>query len=142
MEVALENKLKTILLVDDDEATLLINKMTLKKAGYGHLTINTARDGGEALDYLKNAFNSGVSPVPDLIFLDINMPAIDGWDFLEDYKELPMQQQEKIKIAMLTTSLNPDDEERALSTKEVDKFMRKPLTTESVSEAINELFGN
>ncbi len=140
--VEIANSLKSILLVDDDDATLLINKMVLKKAGLGNLVINTANDGGEAIDYIKEAFNDNgeKTPIPDLLFLDINMPAIDGWDFLEEYKQLPKDQQDKTKIVMLTTSMNPDDEKRALSTEEVDKFLRKPLTIEAIKEIVSEYF--
>lgn len=142
MDVVTATKLNTILLVDDDEATLLINKLIIKKAGLTDITINTAREGGEALDYLDDAFagTSDEKPIPQLIFLDINMPALDGWDFLEDYKNLPQEQQEKIKIVMLTTSLNPDDEERALNTKEIDMFMRKPLTVENIHHVVTTFF--
>jgi CheY-like chemotaxis protein len=138
------NNLKSILLVDDDNSTLLINKMILKKAGLENLAINTANDGGEAMDYINSAFNgkAAENPVPDLIFLDINMPAIDGWDFLEDYRQLTPEQQNKTKIVMLTTSMNPDDEERALNTKEVDKFLRKPLTVEAIKEIVSEYFSS
>lgn len=139
---ATENKLKCILLVDDDESTLLINKIVIKKSGFGYCAIGKARDGGEALDYLNNAFSNinDETPVPDLILLDINMPAIDGWDFLDEYKLMPKENTSKIKVVMLTTSMNPDDESRALNTKEVAKFMHKPLTIEALKEIEAEYF--
>lgn len=84
--------------------------------------IQVAQSGQEALDYLADA-----DPRPDLIFLDINMPAMDGWEFLERYRQLPAGQKADIVLIMLTTSLNPDDEIKTRTISEIAGFENKPL---------------
>ena len=78
----------------------------------------------------------------DLIFLDINMPSMDGWEFLEKYKELKKENSAQIIIIMLTTSLNPDDVLRAYQMPEISGFENKPLTTEKIDRIVKKYFGN
>jgi len=102
-------QLNCILLIDDDEPTNFLNKLTLEQAGCAtHIRI--APSGQAALDYLRGG--SDEYPRPDLIFLDINMPAMDGWEFLAQYRSLPQEKKADTVLIMLTTSLNPDDEKK------------------------------
>jgi CheY-like chemotaxis protein len=117
----MNKQLNCILLIDDDEPTNFLNKMTLEQMGCTR-QIQVAQSGQEALNYL-----AGADPRPDLIFLDINMPAMDGWEFLERYKQLPAGQKADIVLIMLTTSLNPDDEIRTRTIPEIAGFENKPL---------------
>ena len=80
----------------------------------------------EALDQL-----SELEPekLPELIFLDLNMPAMDGWEFMEGFAALPIAQNDSIKVIVLTTSTNPEDELRARKMGVIDDFRIKPLTT-------------
>src|SRR5581483_3798499 len=123
-------KLNCILLIDDDEPTNFLNRLTIEQSGcVRHIQI--AQSGQEALDYLRNCSpggSIGSSPRPDLIFLDINMPAMDGWEFLERYRSLPSECKADIVLIMLTTSLNPDDELRTREMPEVAGFENKPLS--------------
>jgi CheY-like chemotaxis protein len=77
---------------------------------------------------------------PDLISLDINMPGMDGWEFLEEFKKLPTHQKIKTVIIILTTALNPLDKKRAESIQEVNGFMNKPLSILALQEQIKTLF--
>ena len=133
-------KIKTVLLVDDDEPTNFINKKVIQGSGLVE-AIHTAHSGQEALSFL-NRKNDQVDqiPVPDLIFLDINMPAMDGWEFLTRYKKLKNTPTEKIRIVMLTTSLNPDDEVKAKEIKEVHGYKSKPLTKQMIEEIATSYF--
>lgn len=134
----MKEKLNCILLIDDDEPTNFINELVIKKAGCTHKIV--AKQGArEALEYLMSQ-EDGAHPRPDLIFLDINMPAMNGWDFLEEYRKLHELQKGQIIIVMLTTSLNPDDEEKASRIKEINDFKSKPLTKEILQEILHRYF--
>ena len=117
----MNKKLQCILFIDDDEATNFLNKMTIQQYGCTQ-HVESRQSGQEALDYLR-----GASPAPDLIFLDINMPAMNGWEFLHKYRDLPKADKGNSVLIMLTTTLNPDDEMRTKDIREVDGFEYKPL---------------
>src|SRR6478609_8398410 len=134
----MKEKLNCILLIDDDEPTNFINELVIKKANCTHKIV--AKQGArEALEYLRSQ-EDGEHPCPDLIFLDINMPAMNGWDFLEEYRKLDEKQKGRIVIVMLTTSLNPDDEEKARGIKEINDFKSKPLTKEILEEILKKYY--
>ncbi|MFC5272171.1 response regulator [Adhaeribacter terreus] len=133
------NGLDFILLVDDDDATNYLNQRVIRKADI-NTTVEVAVNGREALEFLTNSgkfTNNQTLPQAGLIFLDINMPGMNGWEFLEAYKKLPEDQTRKIKVLMLTTSINPDEEKRAIDIPEVKGFIHKPLTAEKLERAIN-----
>jgi CheY-like chemotaxis protein len=94
--------------------------------------------GSEALDYLRSIKDE--SEHPDLILLDINMPGMNGWEFLEEYERLDKRSQGKIVIIMLTTSDNIDDLERAKKWSFVSDYITKPLTKETMKEISNKYF--
>src|SRR5450432_1851035 len=114
-------KLNCILFIDDDEPTNFLNKITTEQSGCTD-RVEVFQSGQEALDYLAGPF-----PSPDLIFLDINMPAMDGWEFLYRYKALPRADKAEIILVMVTTSMNPDDEIKTRDMEEVAGFENKPL---------------
>ncbi|MFM7021828.1 MAG: response regulator [Flavobacteriales bacterium] len=122
------NGLECILLVDDDDATNFIHKMEIKKLNLDvHLEV--VHNGKEALDYItqQGKYAGTTYPQPGVILLDINMPIMNGWEFIEAYGKLSGDRKAKIVIAMLTTSINPDDEKRARANSELVEFMNKPL---------------
>jgi CheY-like chemotaxis protein len=133
-----------ILVIDDDEPTNFFTRMILEESGcVNHIRI--VQSGREALDYLakSEAGNPGPDfPSPDLIFLDINMPAMDGWEFLEEYKKLDKEHQAKVITVMLTTSLFPEDKTRAKELPEISGFENKPLTTEKLEKILEDHFVN
>jgi len=133
-------KIKTVLLIDDDEPTNFINKKIIQSSGFVE-DIHVAHGGQEALHFLNRKGNQVHEfPIPELIFLDINMPAMDGWEFLAHYKNIENLQTERIVIIMLTTSLNPDDEVRAKEIKEVSEYKNKPLTSQIIEEVFLRFF--
>ena len=115
--------------------------MTLEQAGCTRY-IRIAQSGQEALDYLRGCGPDKNSPRPDLIFLDINMPAMDGWEFLDKYRELPQEKKADTVLIMLTTSLNPDDEKRTLAIPEVSGFEHKPLNQVRLQKLLKKYFSN
>jgi CheY-like chemotaxis protein len=127
-------QLDCILLIDDDEPTNYLNKMTLEQMGCTR-HVQVAQSGQAALDYLRSS-----SLRPDLIFLDINMPAMDGWEFMEEYKKLPEEKKADIVLIMLTTSLNPDDELKTRKFPEIAGFENKPLKQDRLKKILNKYF--
>lgn len=132
-------QLNTIVLIDDDEATNFIHRRIIKLSGCTEKIV-VFQDAKKALSYLKTSEN-GSFPAPDLIFLDINMPGMNGWEFMQVYAELPEEQRGKVVVMMLTTSLNPDDRMKAESIADITGFLSKPLTKEVLMGIVEERFG-
>ena len=130
----MKKKLKCILLVDDDDATNFINRKIIERVGIAeHIEIKL--NGKEAIDYIiKSDDNKKDSPVPSLILLDINMPIMDGWGFLERYSALENHKKKQIILVMLSTSLNPEDKRRAEAIPEISDYVYKPLTAEVIHD--------
>lgn len=131
-----------ILLVDDDESDNFFHTLTIKESELCQ-QIKVVTDGRFALDYMLQAINPENNqefPKPDIIFLDINMPRMDGFDFLDEYILLDETQTSGIVIIMLTTSMNPYDMEKAMKYKVVRDYRNKPLTTEMLEEITEKYF--
>jgi CheY-like chemotaxis protein len=136
-------KLKCILVIDDDEPTNFFTQMILEEMNCAE-HIKTVQGGQEALEYLGKSESGGsdphLYPGPDLVFLDINMPAMNGWEFLEEYKKMSVKH--RIIMVMLTTSLFPEDRAKAGSTPEISGFENKPLTAAKVKAVLEKYFAN
>lgn len=132
------NKLKNVILIDDCKATNYIHKLVIEKYGFAE-NVKEFMNGGEALDYLSTMPESR-DAAPELIFLDLNMPVVNGWEFLEQYTLLPVERQAGAVVVMLTTSLNPDDEARATAIAGVKAFASKPLTLEKIDQILEEFY--
>jgi len=122
---------KSILVVDDDKICNFLTVNALKKAGIEG-DIEVVINGLEAINKLKE-----LSDFPDLILLDINMPIMDGLDFLKNYKVEGFEG--KTKIAMYTSSIREADKQVAFQYKDVFDFINKPLTHEKLIDLINKL---
>jgi CheY-like chemotaxis protein len=137
-------KLNSVLLIDDDEPTNFYTQLIVEESGCTD-HIKVAQGGREALEYLSNSTNASADvscPCPDLIFLDINMPAMDGWEFLDHYKKMNKDRHAKVIVVMLTTSLNPDDKQKAIEMPEISAFESKPLTEEKLDRILREHFSS
>lgn len=135
-------KLSCILLIDDNLADNEFHKIIIKKLGVCD-DVRVVNDGKKALEYLENTNKQKPSeflPLPELIYLDINMPGMNGFEFLEAYKKTAEKLHAKVVIVMLTTSLNNIDQIRAEASGEVDEFQIKPLTEDSLKNVIEKYF--
>ncbi len=131
-------KINCILLVDDNKADNMFHKIIIEEAGVcEHVKVSV--NGEEALSYLKSSAEQpqpGSTPKPNIIYLDINMPRMDGFEFLMEYKRLPENIRSKVMIIVLTNSLNPDDKKLMDAVQEVSEFQNKPLTVERVKKTV------
>ena len=133
----MKKKLKSIMLVDDNRTDNYFHKREIRKTNLA-ITVIEKNSALEALEYLRiNKQNKALNP--DLIFLDINMPCMNGWEFLQEYSRLDEELQREVMIIMLTTSGNPDNIARAKAMNIVADFITKPLTKE-ILEDINQKY--
>ena len=134
---ALLNRRLNILLVDDDDICLFINRRVLELSGYCSST-NAASNGKKALEIL-NSTTTGAIPVPDIIFLDLDMPLMNGIAFLEAYQDLDYPYKDRIAIVLLTSSLLDTDRIYAMSLG-VSHYLQKPFTLAAFHSTIQVLF--
>jgi len=118
-----------VLLVEDDETTNFISSVILKSAGFEF--VDGVLNGLEACRYIE-------TKCPDLIFLDINMPIMDGWEFLDEMKSNISCK--VTKVVILTSSTRPCDQKMAENYSNVVAFWEKPMTDEKIVKLKQELF--
>lgn len=127
--------------MDDDSTTNFLNKLLLTTTMGVARQVLVAENGQQALDILQQQCGAPDSPgCPELIFLDMNMPVMNGLAFLEAYAQLPFARRQHTIVAMLTTSLHPHDQARARQLPITD-FISKPLTREKVLLLLQQHFG-
>jgi CheY-like chemotaxis protein len=132
--IELKPKLQSILLIDDDDITNFYNSHLLRKMNVAE-AIHEELNGRAALDYLEKAPHQ-----PDLVFLDINMPVMNGFEFLEGYNKMAATRNETFLIMMLTSSLSPLDKSRAAQFSTVTDYYPKPLSVEKLTEIFLKYF--
>ncbi len=136
-----KEKIGSILLLDDDPASNFLNGTIIKSYGI-KAHIQVAATGQDALDYIskKGIFEGARHEPPELIFVDINMPKMNGWEFVEQFKRLPKRHRGNSVVVMLTTSSNPDDRDRARAVPEIQEYITKPLTKAKLSTLVENYF--
>jgi CheY-like chemotaxis protein len=137
----MKNKFKRILLIDDDEIINFLHKKILKNADVTE-NIIVALNGLEALEIINESENDIEKNClePTLVFLDINMPIMNGWQFIEEFQKLGENLKNKFVIIVLTASLNLDDEIKVSKLNGINGFLNKPLTVEKVKKIMEENF--
>lgn len=134
--------LDCVLLVDDDISTNFIHRRIVENAKI-NVDVKEITSAKEALDYLTYSGkyeDNEPAPKAGIIFLDINMPGMNGWDFIAEYKKLDERHKARIVVVMLTTSLNPDDERHASSVAEIATYLHKPLNIEAFANIADKYF--
>jgi len=134
----MNKKLKCIMLIDDNFDDNFIHERVIKHVNAAEIVV-AKQTGRDALDYLKLK-KEHENFHPDLIFLDINMPGMNGWEFLDEYSKLDEKLKSRAIVIMLTTSENPDDMAKAKEMSAASDFKTKPLTEEMLEEIIEKYF--
>jgi len=116
-----------LFLIDDDNIFNLIHVKTIEKVMFAR-NVKAFEDASKALDVLRHIVSSRRDFMPELIFLDINMPGMDGWEFLDKLNYFPPEVFENCKVIMLSSSIDPSDIEKSKTYKMVYDFISKPLT--------------
>ncbi|RZK31843.1 MAG: response regulator [Hymenobacter sp.] len=132
-------RLSSVLLVDDDATANFLNKLLLQRAGVAeHLLV--AEDGAQALRTLATAcLSPDEAQCPNLILLDLNMPVLNGIEFLQAYQHLPATQRQGT-VVLLLTSASVERDLRQLQGLPLDGIIEKPLTAAKLQQVLNEHF--
>ena len=131
--MAVDN-IKNVLVIDDNETDLLIARIVIEKSGFKG-GIVTKNSGKSALQYLSS-ITSKPENWPNIIFLDINMPVINGFAFLFEYEKMDAELRKISKIAVLTSSDNRTDMERFLINDGVIDYVSKPISIEGFKTVV------
>ncbi|MDO7136766.1 response regulator [Algibacter lectus] len=125
-------KINLACIIEDDPTHVYITKRFLNLTGLVE-SILICSNGKDAFTKLKAIISSG-EKLPELILLDLNMPVWDGWQFLDAFKEIPVE--DKIDIYILTSSNNEADIERAKNYNIDSNYIVKPITLEKLKDVI------
>jgi len=122
-------KLGSVLLIDDDDVVNTLHSIILRQSGLVE-NIKSVMSGKEGLSTLSNYEKD--NHWPSVIFVDINMPGMNGWEFIESFKEKFSAYKQKCTICLLSSSLDPRDKEKASKSDLVDFYFSKPLSIDTV----------
>lgn len=131
-------KLNGVFLIDDDSINNYINARLIKRIGISE-ELAISLNGKEALSYLKKLIAEN-KKCPSLILLDINMPVMDGFEFVEAFQKLNFNNKQEVVIVMLTTSENSKDIERVKENPKIADFLNKPLTEDKIAKVLEKHF--
>ena len=124
-----------VMLIDDNEIDNLINQKMIEASGISNnVYIHTGAK--SAIEFLKNLEKLDAlanEVLPDIIFLDIDMPLMDGFQFLDEFERLSAKTKAKCRVVMLTSSINPQDVDKSKEYSYVKKYLNKPLSHENLT---------
>jgi CheY-like chemotaxis protein len=135
-------KLRNVVLVDDNETTSFLNNRLLSRLNIAD-QVHTFSKADQAFQFLwgEDPANNPTKEVPELVFVDLKMPGMDGFEFLKLYNELPASSREKTVMAVLTTSMHAADTARVAQYEGVE-YLAKPLTEEKMQKLLEKRFVN
>ncbi|WP_430426771.1 response regulator [Maribacter litoralis] len=132
------NTKPNILLVDDDELYLYLMEKTIHQLSK-ELVVSTFTDGEQAVEYIAECTKQNLN-LPEVIFLDINMPFLDGWGFLNEFKKLKPKIINNINIYMVSSSMRDSDIKRASNFEELTGYVVKPVNKVQLAEIFKKIY--
>ena len=132
-------QIEILALVDDDDTFVFITQRIIEQTNHVK-EIKVFNNGLDALNYLKNNLNNDYQ-LPEVIFLDLSMPIMDGWQFLDEFTSLSLKtdKTEKILIYICSSSISPHDITKAKEISSVTDFIIKPVTKDKLAEIVMSL---
>src|ERR1700728_4108402 len=127
--------MKTIFLIDDDPVFVFLTKRIISGIKVG-CQISEFADGELAIDRLR-AISGDSSLLPDIIFVDLSMPVMDGWEFLNEYSVLAPTMNKQIELFIVSSSISPQEVERSKTYPEVVDFLIKPVAKGKIAEILS-----
>lgn len=127
-------KIKKLCIIDDDPIFIYGTKRLMAEIDF-YETVVVYQNGQDALDGLYGITANGES-FPSVIFLDLNMPIMNGWEFLDDFVKIPNDNREKVVIYIISSSVDPRDLERIKNYKVVNNYILKPISKEDLDSVL------
>jgi CheY-like chemotaxis protein len=125
-------KFSNVLLVEDDPITVMVCERIIKMTAFSD-NVSSCVNGKMALEHLTSLKDKG-AVLPEIIFLDINMPVMNGWDFLAEFENMKTMFDELPRIYILSSTVDPEDYKKAKAFSLVENFISKPLSKESLEK--------
>ena len=119
---------KTCLLIDDNYIDNFVTRRILESGNFAEKVV-VLQSAGDAINSLRAG-----TVKPDVIFLDIRMPVMGGFEFLQEYDKLEIDNKQAIKIFMLSSSLDPTDLKKSTNNKYITQFIHKPITQKTLDD--------
>lgn len=137
MEPATTKKIKNLIIVDDDDLFVFLTKKAIVLSNVVE-TVTSFNNAVDALEFFRNnASNQDI--LPEIVFLDLSMPIMDGWQFLDEYAKIKMNISRKILIYIVSSSISPIDINRAKAISLVSDFLIKPVTKEELIDIVRKM---
>jgi len=127
-------KVQICCIIDDDSIFVYGTKRIIKEVNFAE-SVLVYSNGQEALEGLAK-ISTSKEALPDVIFLDLNMPIMNGWEFLDEFKNCQNNRSKKIVIYIISSSVDPRDLERVKDYDEVDTYILKPITPDDLSKIL------
>jgi len=127
------NKIELACVIEDNPVNVFWMETVMEDANFCD-DLLIYNNGKEAIEALKPMISSGVK-LPDIIFLDLNMPIMDGWEFLDEFTKIPIEQE--VTIYIVTSSIDPADRKKASQYERVSNFIVKPVEVDQLQEILN-----
>jgi len=126
------------IIIDDDEVNNMLCQLIIKHAT-GGANVEAFIYPKEGLNYIKNAYSQSPERKETILFLDVNMPEMDGWEFLEQFDKLNEDIKSQLRVIILSSSVNEEDKRRAAENRYVVNYLVKPLRKETIQSILSSL---